>query len=126
MADELVEKEKVLDTLEATRVTADEVMARLGRGEAVVFVDARRDDAWSEAHEKLPGAVRLGPDDVARDDTLPILPVHRSIITYCTCPHEASSAKVAKLLASRRYTDVHPLYGGLEAWRRAGGALVPK
>jgi rhodanese-related sulfurtransferase len=126
MADELVEKEKVPGTLEATRVTAGEVMARLARGEPIVFVDARRDDAWRDAQETLPGAVRLGPDDMARDETLPILPIHRSIVTYCTCPHEASSAKVARLLADRGYTDVHPLCGGFEAWRRANGALVPK
>ncbi len=126
MADELVEKEKAPDTLEATRVKADEVMVRLGRGEPIVFVDARRDDAWRDAQEKLPGAVRLGPGDVARDETLPLIPIHRSIVTYCTSPYEASSAKVAKILADRGYTDVHPLYGGLEAWRRAGGALVPK
>jgi rhodanese-related sulfurtransferase len=126
MAEELVESEKVPDTLEATRVTADEVMGRLGRGEPIVFVDARRDEVWSDAQEKLPGAVRLGPDDVARDETLPIIPVARSIVTYCTCPHEASSAKVARILVDRGYTDVHPLYGGLEAWRRAGGALPPK
>jgi rhodanese-related sulfurtransferase len=126
MGDDLVEKEQVPDALEATRVTGDEVMARLGRGEPIVFVDARRDEEWDDAREKLPGAVRLGPDDVARDDTLPILPIHRSIVTYCTCPHEASSAKVARILADRGYTDVHPLHGGLDAWRRAGGALVPK
>ena len=126
MEDELVEKEKVRDTLEATRVTADEILARLGRGEPIVFVDARRADVWSDAQEKLPGAVRLGPDDGARDATLPIIPSHRSVVTYCTCPHEASSAAVARILADRGYADVHPLYGGLEAWRKAGGALVPK
>jgi rhodanese-related sulfurtransferase len=126
MADELVEREEVPDTLEATRVTADEVITRLGRGEPIVFVDARRDDAWRDAQETLAGAVRLGPDDVARDATLPVIPIHRSFVTYCTCPHEASSAKVARILADRGYTDVHPLYGGFEAWRNAGGALVPK
>jgi rhodanese-related sulfurtransferase len=91
-----------------------------------VFVDARRDDEWADAREMLPGAVRLGPEDVARDATLPVIPSDRSVVTYCTCPHEASSAKVARILADRGYTDVHPLYGELEAWRRAGGALVRK
>ena len=101
-------------------------MARQRRGEPIVFVDARKDHEWGDARELLPDAVRLGPDDVAGDATLPVIPAHRSVVTYCTCPHEASSAKRARILAGRGYADVHPLYGGLEAWRRAGGALVPK
>jgi rhodanese-related sulfurtransferase len=127
MVDEIVRKEKdVPDALEATRVTAEEVMTRMERGEPIVFVDARREEAWRSSAETLPGAVRLSPDGVARDDTLPVIPIGRSVVTYCTCPHEASSVRVARLLARRGYADVHPLHGGLEAWRRAGGKLVPK
>ena len=127
MTDELVEREKgVPEMLEATRVTAEEVIERMQRGEPIVFVDARREDAWGSSGETLPGAVRLNPDGFARDDTLPVIPIDRSVVTYCTCAHEASSARVAKLLARRGYTDVHPLHGGLEGWRRAGGELVPK
>jgi len=112
--------------LEATRVTADEVMARLGRGEPIVFVDARNEETWEESSEKLPGALRLSPQVKDVEETLPIIPRDRSVITYCTCPHEESAARVARFLIARGYSDVHPLYGGLEAWRRAGGALEPK
>jgi rhodanese-related sulfurtransferase len=112
--------------LEATRVTADEVMARLSRGEPLVFVDARGEEAWNESSEKLPGALRLSPEVKDVEETLPIIPRDRSVITYCDCPHEESAARVARFLAGRGYSDVHPLYGGVEAWRRAGGALVPR
>jgi rhodanese-related sulfurtransferase len=112
--------------LEATRVTADEVMARLGRGEPIVFVDARSEEEWQKSSEKLPGAVRLSPEVKDEEETLPIIPRDRAIITYCCCPHEESAARVASFLLARGYADVHPLYGGLEAWRRAGGTLDPK
>jgi rhodanese-related sulfurtransferase len=112
--------------LEATRVTADEVLARLERGEPLVFVDARKEEEWDKSGEMLPGAVRLAPEVRDEQETLPLIPQNRGVITYCTCPHEESSARVADFLIARGWTDVHPLYGGLEAWRRAGGKLVPK
>jgi rhodanese-related sulfurtransferase len=106
--------------LAATRVSAEEVLARMGRGEPIVFVDARREPSWRSATEKIPGAYRLGP---RQDETLPLIPRGRAIVTYCTCAHEASSAWAAETLLARGYADVHPLYGGLAAWRFADGPL---
>jgi rhodanese-related sulfurtransferase len=114
------------DALQATRVTADEVLARQERGEPLVFVDARSDDEWQASAEKLPGAVRLSPEIRDEEETLPLIPRNRGVITYCNCPHEESAARVAEFLVARGWTDVHPLYGGMEAWRRAGGAFSPK
>ena len=45
--------------MEATRVTVDEVKARMDRGEEFAFVDTRNPKAWGEATTKLPGAIRL-------------------------------------------------------------------
>ena len=50
----------------------------------------------------------------------------RTVITYCTSPHEASSAQVAQKLAEHGYKNVHPLFIGLEAWQKAGLPLEPK
>lgn len=127
MAHELVPVEKTVpDALEATRVTADEVLARMERAEPILFVDARGEEEWGKSSEKLPGALRLSPESLVEGDTFPIIPRGHSIVTYCTCLHEEAAARVAKILSARGYTDVHPLHGGLEAWRRAGGELVPK
>jgi rhodanese-related sulfurtransferase len=114
------------EALEATRVTADEVLARLDRGEPLVFVDARSEEEWQASGERLSGAVRMSPVVRDEEETLPLIPRDRGIITYCTCPHEESAARVASFLVFRGYKDVHPLYGGMEAWRRAGGTLSPK
>ena len=87
-----------------TRIGAVETLARLLRGEPIVFVDARREEVWRHATDRLPGAVRLAPDRA--DETLPIIPVGHTAITYCTCHGEVSSLAAAGLLASRGYEDV--------------------
>jgi rhodanese-related sulfurtransferase len=112
-----------LGKLTVTRIGAVETLSRLRSGEPIVFVDARREDAWRRATEKLPGAVRLAPDRA--DETLPIVPAGHTAITYCTCRAEASSVAAAELLVARGYEDVHVLYGGLGAWRLVEGPMEP-
>lgn len=41
-----------------SRVIADEVGARIDRGESILFVDSRSEEKWTESELKLPGAVR--------------------------------------------------------------------
>jgi len=68
--------------MEVTRVTVDEVRARLDRGEPLAIVDARSADAWSTATSRIPGAIRVPPDDVAAH--VAEIPRDRAVITYCT------------------------------------------
>lgn len=67
---------------QATRVTVDEVMERMNRGEEMQFLDTRNPKAWSEADTKLPGAIRIPADEV--EQHLAELKPDRTIITYCT------------------------------------------
>jgi rhodanese-related sulfurtransferase len=68
--------------MEATRVTVDEVKARMDRGEVFTFVDTRNANAWGEAATKLPGAIRVDSNEV--EQHLDEIPYDRTIITYCT------------------------------------------
>ena len=68
--------------MEATRVTVDEVKARLDRGEKFTFVDTRNPKAWAEADTKLPGAIRVPANEV--EQHLGQIPRDRTVITYCT------------------------------------------
>lgn len=113
-----------MQAMAATRVTIDEVKARMDRGEEFTFVDARNSDAWAEAKMKLPGAIRVPADEV--EQHLSEIAHDRTVITYCTCPHEASSAEVAQKLVEQGYKNVHPLFIGFEAWQNAGLPLEPK
>jgi rhodanese-related sulfurtransferase len=110
--------------MEVTRVTIDEVKERLDRGEQFTFVDARNSQAWAEAGNKLPAAIRVPADEV--EQHLAEISHDRTVITYCTCPHEASSSQVAQKLAEHGYKNVHPLFIGFGAWEKAGLPLEPK
>ena len=68
--------------MEVTRVTTDEVLERMNRGEQFAFVDTRNPQAWGAADSKLPGALRVPADAVA--EHLNEIPHDRTVITYCT------------------------------------------
>jgi len=68
--------------MEVTRVTVDELKERMARGEQFTFVDTRNPTAWSEADQKLPGAIRVPADEA--ENHLDEIPKDRTVITYCT------------------------------------------
>lgn len=68
--------------LEVTRVTADEIKERMDRGEPFTFLDARNPKAWAQSDVKLPGAIRMTPEDAEK--RVGDLPRDRTIIAYCT------------------------------------------
>lgn len=67
---------------EVTRVTADEVIERLNRGEQLVFIDTRNPQAWGSADSKLPGAIRIPADQL--ESHLDSIQSGHTIVTYCT------------------------------------------
>jgi membrane protein DedA with SNARE-associated domain/rhodanese-related sulfurtransferase len=66
----------------------------------------------------LPGALRIGPEDLKHRSEL--IPRDRDIVLYCTCPSEETSAKVALELRKMGVRRVRPLRGGLQGWKDAG------
>jgi rhodanese-related sulfurtransferase len=68
--------------MEVSRVTVDEVRARLDRGEPILFVDARSAESWSKADTQIPGSVRVPPDEAGAH--VNEVPRGRAIVTYCT------------------------------------------
>lgn len=69
-------------TRQVTRVTVDEVLERMRRGEPFTFIDTRNPQAWGEAQTKLLGALRVPADEV--EEHLPSISHERTVITYCT------------------------------------------
>jgi rhodanese-related sulfurtransferase len=67
---------------EVTRVMPEEIKERMDRGERFTFVDSRNPKDWGESDVKLPGAVRLTPEDAEK--RVGDLPPDQTIITYCT------------------------------------------
>ena len=85
------------------------------------IVDLRHPLDYLPDPRVLPGAVRIGPSEIARHAER--IPRDRDIILYCTCPSEESSAKVALQLHRLGITRVRPLRGGFNGWKSAGYPL---
>lgn len=70
------------DPLGVPRVTVAEVKERMDRGEPILFLDTRSVKSWSDSDVRIPGSMRVPPDDVAQH--LQEIPQNRSIVTWCT------------------------------------------
>lgn len=110
--------------MEITKLTADEVVARMQRGERFVFIDARSSATWNAVDAILPGAIHVPADEVGRH--VSEIPLGHPLVSYCDSPHEQSSARVARELTRRGFFNAHPLVGGLDAWRKAGYPIEHK
>jgi rhodanese-related sulfurtransferase len=97
-------------------ITAEEAKGRMDAGEAVVFLDARNEDAWRTSEWQIPDSRRLPPEDVeAHLDEVPLADL---IVPYATSTEDASH--VARRLAEYGWPNVRPLLGGQEVWHAAG------
>jgi rhodanese-related sulfurtransferase len=86
-----------------------------------LIIDVRSIIARDLEPRWIPGALHVPLQDAAH--RLKDLPRDRDIILYCTCPSEASAARVAKILMNHGFKRVRPLLGGLDAWVAAGYAV---
>jgi len=104
--------------LRMARITVDELHQRMDQRPAPIVVDVRSRGARERDGRRIPGALMVEVDDI--DSFVRELSPEREIVVYCTCPNEASAARIAKLLIERGFTRVRPLLGGLDAWIDAG------
>jgi len=109
------QRHRLLRELRMARITVDELNQMLEAGESPVVLDVR---ALADI-ERDPLLIRT-----ARHMTLDEvetrhheIPRDRDIVLYCSCPNEASAARVALLLRRKGVVRVKPLLGGIDAWR---------
>jgi membrane protein DedA with SNARE-associated domain/rhodanese-related sulfurtransferase len=86
------------------------------------IVDLRHPLDYLPDPRVLPGAVRIGPAELAA--RAEHIPRDRDVILYCTCPSEETSAKVALQLHRLGINRVRPLRGGFDGWKQAGYPLL--
>ncbi|MEP6546839.1 MAG: DedA family protein/thiosulfate sulfurtransferase GlpE [Gammaproteobacteria bacterium] len=108
--------------LRMARISVEELYALIEAGGSPLIIDVRSITARELEPRWIPGALHVPLQDVAHH--LKELPRDRDIILYCTCPSEASAARVAKILMNHGFKRVRPLYGGLDAWVAAGYAVA--
>jgi membrane protein DedA with SNARE-associated domain/rhodanese-related sulfurtransferase len=115
------ERQRFYKELRMARISVGDLYALMEAGEQPIVVDVRSPTARTLEPRWIPGAIHVPVDDVSRH--LAELPRDREIVVYCTCPSEASAARVAKLLINHGFKEVRPLHGGLDAWIEAGYAV---
>ena len=119
----LVKRRQFLTELRGLRLEPAQLMAMISdakrEGNELPFiVDLRHPLDVLTDPLVLPGALRIGPDELKKRREL--IPMDRDIILYCTCPSEETSAKIALDLRRMGVKRVRPLRGGLQGWREAG------
>ena len=95
------------------RITPAEMTGLLEGGQDLLILDARSDLARQDDRRVLPRSIVVGHEDVF--DLLPRDARDRMIITFCTCPNEASAAVLAERLIKAGYSRVRVLTGGTDA-----------
>lgn len=122
-------RHRMLRMLERARITADDLKARLDRGERITILDLRGAADVACHPYLLPGALWLESGELLR--RLRDLPRDAMVVVYGrrlkrtrgerATPH----TNVALGLCRVGFERVRPLAGGLRAWRRRGYPVVP-
>lgn len=104
--------------MSVSKIAAEDVNERLNSGEKVMFVDTRPREIYTSDEAKLPGAIHVPVDEAEKH----IRDVNRNrlVVTYGEGDDEGISTQVAELLEQHGFKDVHPLAGGMKAWREVG------
>ncbi|MFN3429432.1 MAG: rhodanese-like domain-containing protein [Candidatus Sericytochromatia bacterium] len=98
-------------------VTAEEAKALQDKGENLLFVDVRSKASYDIGH--IEGAVSHPWATLPQTHTQ--LPKDRTLMLYCTCPDEHSSAGAAgDLQAQFGFTKLMVLKGGMQGWMAKG------
>ncbi|MHB1936354.1 MAG: VTT domain-containing protein [Acidobacteriaceae bacterium] len=118
----LVRQRQFLRKIRTLRIEPTELKAMMDRGESLYIIDLRHPLDILPDPRILPGAVCLPPNElIARNAEIPR---DRDIVLYCTCPSEATSAKVALTMRRFGIERIRPLRGGFDGWKEQGYPLV--
>jgi membrane protein DedA with SNARE-associated domain/rhodanese-related sulfurtransferase len=109
-------RHRLLHELRMARITVGELRQKLDAGEKPVILDLRSRTELETNPSVIIGAVHLDLAEFTKRHRE--FPHDRDIILYCSCPNEATSARVALQLHRRGFTRVRPLLGGIDAWRK--------
>jgi len=101
------------------RIMPTQVIGLIERGLNPVLLDVRSKEDFDTSPLKLPGAVRLSPEEATAGRINLDVESQQVIVTYCTTADEATSAGVAQLLRQHGFKNVRILKGGLGGWTNA-------
>ena len=95
-------------------IEADELKAKLDRGESFKLVMALND--WAFRAKRIPGSLNIHEPQKA----LQLLEPDDEIVVYCSNVQCPSSVMAYHFLVDQGYKNVRRFAGGLTAWEEAG------
>ena len=111
-----------LREIRLARLDPKDLKVMLDNGQPVYIVDLRHPLDYLPDPRTLPGAVLLSPDTLVAHCAE--IPRDRDVVLFCTCPSEATAAKMALAIRKLGVFRVRPLLGGFDEWKRLGYPLV--
>src|SRR5208282_2261936 len=109
------QRRHLLHELRMARITVAELHQMLDSGQVPLILDLRSSAALEQDPNLIQGAIHVSLEDIEK--RVDGFPRDREIVVYCACPNEVSSARLALRLQRKGFTRVHPLLGGIDAWR---------
>jgi len=109
----LAHRRRLVRLHELVRIAPQEVSRMLDEGHNFVILDARSQVARASDPRILPRSILFA--DAGAIESLPPELRSKTLVTFCTCPNEASAAFLADLLVKAGYRNVRVLTGGAEA-----------
>ena len=117
-----VRQQAFLREIRMARLEPDELKKMLDKEQPVYIVDLRHPLDYLPDPRTLPGAILLTPDSLVQQSDL--IPRDRDVVLFCTCPSEATAAKMALAIRKLGVSRVRPLRGGFDEWKKLGYPLV--
>jgi membrane protein DedA with SNARE-associated domain/rhodanese-related sulfurtransferase len=118
----MLQRRAFLRSVRMARLEPLDLKCMIDSGQSVFIVDLRHPLDYLPDPRTIPGALSLTPDKLVEQSDL--IPRDREIVLFCTCPSEATAAKMALALHKMGIYRVRPLRGGYDEWKRLGYPLV--
>ena len=118
----MLQRRAFLRSVRMARLDPQDLKRMIDSGQPVVIVDLRHPLDYLPDPRTLPGALSLTPDKLVEQSDR--IPRDQEVVLFCTCPSEATAARMALRLRNMGIHRVRPLRGGYDEWKRLGYPLV--
>ena len=118
----MLQRRAFLRSVRMARLEPRELKRMMDNGQPIFIVDLRHPLDYLPDPRTLPGALSLTPDKLLEQADR--IPRDQEIVLFCTCPSEATAARMALRLRNAGINRVRPLRGGYDEWKKLGYPLV--
>ena len=119
----LVKRTRDRREMERYSITPEALHALLASDQEVLVIDARLPLDLLGDSVIIPGALRLTPQEVRENPSLP--PKEKDLVVYCTCPSDETNRTVLHRALAMGFLRIKFLKGGLQGWRAKGFPVEP-